>query len=521
MTPTPLLRSNMLAPLALVAITALTHLGSLFGTFVYDDLNILKSARILTSAWAAGVPLLTKRIICDLTFVWDFRIASLHDLHPVYFHASNIAIHCVAALLLYWLILAAFALPSLASSKLPARAIAFVGALFWASHPLSTAAVSVIAQRYEALASLFILATLLITTRSLLRPHPLHGAAIAIFSTLAVATKEIAIVIPLLIMVLDRCLGSFAGWRSQFHERWLIYLASTGAWFALLFLTAQTDPTVVDSSSYYASSETSSLAYLLTQFGAILHYLRISLIPAGLCFDHDLPPHDAQRALLHGLCLLPLGLTALWGVIRKHAVGFLAGGFFLVLAPTSSIIPRPDPIVEHRMYLPLAFLVVGVVAAVTSLLNRSGVSRVIRVLLVITVAAVLVRGTILRNRDFVDDVALWSSVLRVYPESPRARLGLASSLLSRGLHAEAEPHLNAIRTRTEATPQPWPPRVRTVYVQTLNNLAIIAINRNDYPAAVALLQQGLTVAPTADDLRRNLRSLNEFLDKRSAMDVTP
>ena len=32
--------------------------------------------------------------------------------------------------------------------------------------------------------------------------------------------------------------------------------------------------------------------------------------------------------------------------------------FLLVLAPTSSVIPRPDPIAEYRMYVPLAGLAV-------------------------------------------------------------------------------------------------------------------------------------------------------------------
>ena len=46
-------------------------------------------------------------------------------------------------------------------------------------------------------------------------------------------------------------------------------------------------------------------------------------------------------------------LMALEAVRRRRAVGWLAATFFLLLAPTSSIMPITDLMVEHRMYLAL------------------------------------------------------------------------------------------------------------------------------------------------------------------------
>ena len=74
-------------------------------------------------------------------------------------------------------------------------------------------------------------------------------------------------------------------------------------------------------------------------------------------------------------------LTAtLWCLIRKPWLGFLGLWFFLILAPTSSFIPIKDMMFEHRMYLPLAaivvLLVVGGCCALSGLAVRLSPGRV-------------------------------------------------------------------------------------------------------------------------------------------------
>ena len=57
-----------------------------------------------------------------------------------------------------------------------------------------------------------------------------------------------------------------------------------------------------------------------------------------------------------------LGLATLVALWRWPKVGFLGAWFFAILAPTSSIIPvATQTIAEHRMYLPLAAVVTGLV----------------------------------------------------------------------------------------------------------------------------------------------------------------
>ena len=56
---------------------------------------------------------------------------------------------------------------------------------------------------------------------------------------------------------------------------------------------------------------------------------------------------------------------------RAPAVAFLDGSFFLLLAPTSSVVPIVfQPIAENRCYLPLAAAVTGLVLGLHTLLGR-------------------------------------------------------------------------------------------------------------------------------------------------------
>ena len=65
-------------------------------------------------------------------------------------------------------------------------------------------------------------------------------------------------------------------------------------------------------------------------------------------------------ALMVGL----LGLLTLFALKRRPEVGFLGVWFFLILAPTSSVMPIIDLAVEHRMYLSLAAVVTLIVLGV-------------------------------------------------------------------------------------------------------------------------------------------------------------
>jgi hypothetical protein len=117
------------------------------------------------------------------------------------------------------------------------------------------------------------------------------------------------------------------------------------------------------------------------------------------------------------------GLLALLGVLtwmvwRRKEPAFWALGFFVLLAPSSSLVPAYDVMFEHRTYFPLVCLVM----AAAWLLVR--LPRPARGPVVATLLLALLAGTIARNRVWRDDKLLLADVIRKSPHKPRAYIEL-------------------------------------------------------------------------------------------------
>ena len=107
-----------------------------------------------------------------------------------------------------------------------------------------------------------------------------------------------------------------------------------------------------------ASTSTSAsrrCQYLWTQSRAILLYLRLALWPHPLALYYDWKPAAALAdawpsvAAVTALCL-----ATAYGVARRLPVAFAGAVFFLVLGPTSSLLPIPTELVAERHHVPAA-----------------------------------------------------------------------------------------------------------------------------------------------------------------------
>src|SRR5690606_19108862 len=102
------------------------------------------------------------------------------------------------------------------------------------------------------------------------------------------------------------------------------------------------------------------------------HYVRLVVWPHPLVFDYGVVAAGGIGDVwLQGIVLLiALGATLL-AVVRNHPLGFPAAAAFLLLAPTSSVIPiATQTIAEHRMYLALAPLLLMAGLAIHRLAQR-------------------------------------------------------------------------------------------------------------------------------------------------------
>ena len=483
------------------------------------------------------------RPVTALTLLLDLRAAPPErpgePPPPELRHAVSLGLHLATGLLLFALL--ARTLGRLPPFRPAATGLAFASALLWLVHPLQTGAVVYVSQRSEVLVSFFILLTLLLAERAASGSHARAWSAAAVASCwLAVGSKEVAAVTPLLVLLHDRAFlaGSF---RAAWRRRRGLYLGLLSSWIGLAALLA-TDPRP-DSVAWQQHGIT-PLNYLLTQAGALFTYLRLCLWPHPLLLDYGWPlvPVASARDLLTQLprygpslagALALVGLTG-WAVVRRPRLGFLLAWPLILLAPSSSLVPiNTEILAEHRMYLPLAALTTGSVVAAWRLggwlsrrlgLSRAGVWGLGACALA---ACALVLGGLTRARTalYGSEIAVWEQNLEETPDNPRVLINLGTALDRAGRRSEA---LLRLEQAVEASRQIRIPE-KPYLGWALAKVGELYHRLGDSPRAIAFLQEAIQVDPGVADAYLALGSelagqgrLQEALQvQRAALAIDP
>lgn len=435
----------LLALVLMLAGTAV-YANSVDVPFIFDDEPHIVENRQIERLWPPWQLLGDSfRPVLKLTLAANYAIGGRD---PAGYHLVNAAIHVLAAWLLFGVV------RRCAERVVPGRdhtAFAFLAALLWMLHPLQTQAVTYTIQRGESLMGLFYLLTLYAAIRSAASGHPVAWGALAVAScTLGMGTKSVMVTAPIAVLLYDASFlaGSL---RGALARRWPLYLALAASWGVLLGVVGLRF-LGVDQSAGFGLERVRPLEYLATQPGVVLHYLRLSLWPDPLCFDYDWPvAHGWREIAVPALVVSALLASAVGAWLRGRWWGFVALWFFLVLAPTSSIMPINDLAVEHRMYLPLAAVViVGLAAGSRGLVDRGRGARALGVALALAVAAVFAVASVRRNQVYRDPVALWRGVTELRPDNSRAFLSLGTALSDRGEHEAAlASYRRALRLRPD------------------------------------------------------------------------
>jgi tetratricopeptide (TPR) repeat protein len=469
--------------------------NSLHGSFILDDVfSITENPRIrhlwpisdaLSPSAASGVG---GRPVVNLSLAVNYALGGM-DVWG--YHAFNLTIHILAALTLFGLIRRTFLHPKLrerfgssrmllATSGASGEWLALAVALLWTVHPLQTEAVTYVSQRCESLMGLFYLLTLYCFVRGVGGgvPKTQSGGAsddrqgrtwfalsvAACF--MGMASKEVMVTAPVMVLLYDRTFvsGSF---REACHRRWPLYLGLAGSWLLLGWLMVGLHHRSVG----YGLGIT-WWGYALAECRAVVLYLRLALWPRPLIFDYGyyVPKENPAAVVSCALILAALVAAVLVGLKRRPAIGFIGAWFFMILAPTSTVVPiLGSPVAEHRMYLPLAAVVMMAVISVFGLGRRLFNERQGIVLGGVAGGVTLVLLTFLtiqRNRDYQSALSIWQDTVEKCPNNFRAHGNLGVALAQDGRVQEAIGH----------------------YQQALQIMPEYADGHNDLGAA--LLQQG-------------------------------
>lgn len=542
----------LLGPLAVVALGAALYANSFAIPFLFDDhFEIVGNPAVVEPAPLASY-LGRSRGLTLYTFALDARRGGMD---PRGFHAVNVAIHLINALLVWALVWRTLTLPALAARHAAAAPLlAALTAAVFVAHPLQTMAASYIVQRAESLAALWYLTAMLAVAAAVAsdgRRRLACVAVAAVAAALGVASKEVAATLPAAALAFVWCFApasSAAGGR----RRWLLPLVLVppllyALWLALPYLLpSSTDPFNPDAprawifvpSAGFQMAGADAWHYLLTQPGVILWYLRLYLLPTAQTFDYGWPIADSlwrADVLLPGALLLAAVAAALACRRRYPLATFCIAWVFITLAPASSIVPLRDAAFEHRMYLPLVGLawltVVGGADALAWLAARLGRSRraleqagIVALALWIALLGAL---TLRRNEVLADPLALARDSIAGAPHHWRPYFELGSGLAAQGRSEEA---IAALREAVRLDPEQGAPRVQlaglllrtgeldeaeavarpaterseeSIVAAAYQVLAHVSERRGDPLAAADLLHQAARAKPEWASLRRH------------------
>jgi tetratricopeptide (TPR) repeat protein len=443
------LRKAWLIGAVLAAAAVAVYARSFSVPFLFDDLTSIPENPHIRSLWplsrALTAPPYTtiagRPLVC-LSFALNYAAGGLH---VAGYHAVNLALHVACVLLLWTLLRRTFANARMGEAvNRHADGLAAAAALLWAVHPLATEAVVYVVQRTELMASCFYLLTLVLFSRAAesARPTPWLTASVTA-SGLGLLSKEIVVSAPIAVWLYDAVFvsGSFGAAL----KRRRTYYASLAATWLLLGLTLFRPGGTIEGTGLDLALGVSPWQYLLTQSRAIVHYLRLALWPHPLALYYDWQPFRSVReAWPYLLLIVPLAAAAGWAAVRRRPIGFAGALFFMVLAPSSSVVPIPTELVgERRMYLPLAAVVAVLVAAAfrTSMrIGRAGARPSVAQAAGVTmgVAATLL-GVVAaaRVRDYRTEESIWRDTVAKSPRSALVRNNMGRALAAQGRPDEA------------------------------------------------------------------------------------
>ncbi|MBS0664477.1 MAG: tetratricopeptide repeat protein [Verrucomicrobia bacterium] len=420
----------------LALVTVVTYLPALRGPFIFDDASAILENPTIRHGWPFAEALhpppnstVAGRPLLNLSFAFCHAVSGLN---PFGYHVFNLLAHVLAGLALFGLVRRTLLLPGLrAHFEASALPTSFGVAAVWLLHPVQTAAVTYISQRSEVMMGLFYLLALYAYLRSTEAGRYLAWGAIAVASALlGVMSKEAALTLPFSALLFDRTFlsGSFSeAWR----KRRGLLVALTSTWI----ITVLQLSTLKDHGVGVGPGQ-SPFRYLASECEVIIRYVGLALWPKTLVFDYGENLGFSPAAVSAStIALVLIGAASGYALWRKPGLGLLAVTFFALLAPTSSFVPIVhQPMAENRLYLPLAPVAAIIVVALVRTVDRRVFFAVLAPVL-LTLAAL----TVVRNRDFQDEIGLWQDTVQKSPGNARAHYNLGHALAQSGQDAEAVP----------------------------------------------------------------------------------
>jgi protein O-mannosyl-transferase len=452
---------------AAALMAALVYLNALNNPFIYDDHRVIFENYSIRSLSNIRALLLNDvfRPIVNISYALDYARSGLT---PFGYHLTSLLLHMANVVLLFVLmrVLAGDvrAMHGMAAtdpvqpqstgkgrkakqsseadweSRDNATTAAFAAAAVWAVHPLMTQAVGYVSGRSELLCALFLLSAFLCIHRWLFgRKISWLWLGIAAW-ILALASKEVAVMLPVVLVAYDRLLlspadGNVRKRLSPVYVPMLGFVAVAGVARLMVFAGVENV-----SRASFAGTNLFVGIDMVRRYAALMFLAEPqSIFHSARSIMSALAPRAAAVTLWMS-CLVIVG----WRVHRRAPlVAFGALWFVAMLLPSVAmlVLDVGEPMAEQRVYLAGGGFAMAT-GAVFGRLRAWPPRHKVSTRAVVTAGfglllVVLAWRTVARNEVWSDSVRLWTEAVANAPDIWLPHRGLGDALRDRGDFAGA------------------------------------------------------------------------------------
>lgn len=387
--------------------------------FHYDDIHFLREQILIKSFplfldWITHnfAAIISGRAFLLFTFYVNYFISGLDTFG---YHIVNLLIHISTAFLFYLLLSSyvdneqdgSYHLKSILASTL------------FLLHPIATESVTYISSRSSELSAFFILASMLLFFKATRNGFHLIEYLLSIVCfALGLATKEAAIVTPVLMMVFD--VYFISDKKKISISRLKFYLPFLG---------------IIGAGSYYYATFIMNptlqgrdwTVHILTEMKVFVAYLRLLILPYGQNIDPDVRESLSldPAAMISLIIIAGLIVVAFLARNKNKVISFSILWFFINLSLFLAV-RLSDYMAERWVYAASLGFSLALSEALTALLVRN---RKIGLSLIMCLIMLFGTLTLVRNSVYKDPIRLWTDAAEKSPGKIRPDSNLCASYL--------------------------------------------------------------------------------------------